>query len=203
MDEMTITWHALRRRFELGLSYLDKYDSEYKASTDRDVLVSPVSTAPEVYDNLAGYGKSSANNVAKLMYLYENVPHLRDTMPSEWQKEPSWLPAWIEAPTYLKNAFPDRDPERRPFTLYYSTDGLGIRIEKGLTRLLVVTRRIQEVTQRTRRMMTKDQEGEVPPEDRRVCHPVERILPHQTGAMEEQGAEAPQVEEILPEDKED
>ncbi|KAJ6590405.1 hypothetical protein DFH09DRAFT_1074043 [Mycena vulgaris] len=380
MDEMTIAWHALRRRLELGLSYLDKYDSEYKASTDRDVLISPVSTAPEVYDNLAGYSKSSTNNVAKLTYLYENVPHLRDTMPSEWQKEPSWLPAWIEAPTYLKNAFPDRDPERRPATLYYSTDGVrrelevpatsswrasedyvapplepsdsrrgkaakrvsiapvhaasgnserdtaewerdtsikyprvntatessngdfedkaaessayvptqtaplygsstpfktpaeffppvpksreglasthqvpntdlpnalhglaaplsygygrnesisqvkrqprppysdyrysswsrdtppGILSEKALTRLLVVTLRIQEVTQRIRRMMTKDQEEEVPPEGRHDCQQVEKILLHQTGAMVEQDEEARQEEGIPTADKEE
>ncbi|KAJ6525790.1 hypothetical protein DFH09DRAFT_1095504 [Mycena vulgaris] len=108
MDEMTIAWHAMRRHFELGLEYLNKYDSEYKASTDRDVLVSPVSTAPELYDSLAGYDKAPSHHVARLTYLYENIPHLRETMPSEWQKEPT---------------FPDRDPERRPSTIYYSQEG--------------------------------------------------------------------------------
>ncbi|KAJ6502627.1 hypothetical protein DFH09DRAFT_1102307 [Mycena vulgaris] len=123
MDEMTIAWHVMRRRFELGLEYLNKYDSEYRASTDQDVLVSPVSTAPELYDSLAGYDKAPLHHVARLTYLYQNIPHLRETMPSEWQKELTYLPAWIEAPDYLKTAFPDRDPERRPLTIYYSQEG--------------------------------------------------------------------------------
>ncbi|KAJ6458312.1 hypothetical protein DFH09DRAFT_1115519 [Mycena vulgaris] len=44
-------------------------------------------------------------------------------MPSEWQKELTYLPAWIEAPNYLKTTFPDRDAERGPSTIYYSQEG--------------------------------------------------------------------------------
>ncbi|KAJ6491511.1 hypothetical protein DFH09DRAFT_1104961 [Mycena vulgaris] len=43
--------------------------------------------------------------------------------PSEWQREPTYLPVWIEAPMHLKTVFPERDPERSPATIYYSQEG--------------------------------------------------------------------------------
>ncbi|KAJ6559433.1 hypothetical protein DFH09DRAFT_1083597 [Mycena vulgaris] len=55
----------------------------------------------------------------RLTYLYSNLPHLRETMPRDWQTEPSWLPAWIDPPNTLKVAF----PEKRPAIVYYTPEG--------------------------------------------------------------------------------
>ncbi|KAJ7468817.1 hypothetical protein FB451DRAFT_1039285, partial [Mycena latifolia] len=52
LEEMTIAWHALRTRFQLGHKYVEKYDSEYKAAMESEILLSPISTAPEIYDDL-------------------------------------------------------------------------------------------------------------------------------------------------------
>ncbi|KAJ6503133.1 hypothetical protein DFH09DRAFT_857218, partial [Mycena vulgaris] len=49
LDEMTIAWRALRRRIELVPKNLEKYESEYKANVDDEVLLSPISTVPEIY----------------------------------------------------------------------------------------------------------------------------------------------------------
>ncbi|KAJ6590400.1 hypothetical protein DFH09DRAFT_1074038 [Mycena vulgaris] len=139
LDEMTIAWHALRRRFELSHKYLDKYDSEYKSATEEEVLLSPISTAVDVYDQLAVFPTGSSHNVARLTHLYEKVPHLRQTMPSNWQASPSWLPGWIEAPRNLRVAFPDREPERNPVTVSYSDRGNreeGERWEPARTKVL-------------------------------------------------------------------
>ncbi|KAJ7709431.1 hypothetical protein B0H17DRAFT_1124058 [Mycena rosella] len=129
LDEMTIAWHALRSHLQLGQRYLEKYDSEYKASFSTEVLSSPVSTAPEVYDGLLGVSQGSKNNLAKLSLLYEEVPHFRQTMLSSWQKNPMYLPAWISAPENLRAAFPERSPEDRPVTVYYTADSERREIE--------------------------------------------------------------------------
>ncbi|KAJ6568313.1 hypothetical protein DFH09DRAFT_1080698 [Mycena vulgaris] len=102
LDELTIAWRALRQRIELAPK---------------------TSRMPEIYDQLAGFDRQPSYNMPRVSYLYEHVPHLRETMPIEWRNEPSCLTAWIDSPTALKNAFPDRNPERRPAVVYYTQDG--------------------------------------------------------------------------------
>ncbi|KAJ7809101.1 hypothetical protein B0H13DRAFT_2385470 [Mycena leptocephala] len=58
-----------------------------------------------------------------LNYVFDNVPHMKKLWPQGYQVEVDFLPAVIKAPAYLEHAFPERQPEARPSTVYYSMEG--------------------------------------------------------------------------------
>ncbi|KAJ7432922.1 hypothetical protein B0H11DRAFT_1939998 [Mycena galericulata] len=126
LEELAIAWRALRTRFELAQRYLDKYESEYRAERESEILLSPVSTESGLYEALTGFSEGSSSNLTKLAYLYEAIPHLKTSAPTD---DPNWL-ADFEAPEALENAFPSREAEERPSTVYYSAE--GNRLERAL-----------------------------------------------------------------------
>ncbi|KAJ7762848.1 hypothetical protein DFH07DRAFT_771062 [Mycena maculata] len=129
LDEMTLAWKALRTRFTLAQDYLEKYHIEYQAVTDAELLQSPVSTDVALYEGLEQLAQSSSMNVPKLTYLFENIPHHRRTMERDWDPN-TWISTWAPTTDTLKLAFPDREAEGRPSTVYYSTT--GERLEREL-----------------------------------------------------------------------
>ncbi|KAJ7739788.1 hypothetical protein DFH07DRAFT_752054, partial [Mycena maculata] len=129
LDEMTLAWKALRTRFSLAQDYLEKYHIEYQAVTDKGLLKSPASTDVALYDGLEQFAKSSSMNVPKLAYLFENIPHHRRTMERSWDPN-MWISTWAPTSDSLKAAFPDREMEDRPSTVYYSA--AGERLEREL-----------------------------------------------------------------------
>ncbi|KAJ7835422.1 hypothetical protein B0H13DRAFT_1913575 [Mycena leptocephala] len=79
-----------------------------------------VSTMPEVYSVFPREGKTPIEDVA---YLFDNVPHLRKLWPRGYNTATDWIPHIMRAPEYLERAFPDRQPEAKPSTIYYSAEG--------------------------------------------------------------------------------
>ncbi|KAJ7434613.1 hypothetical protein B0H11DRAFT_1938461 [Mycena galericulata] len=126
LEELAITWRALRTRFELAQRYLDKYESEYRAERESEILLSPVSTESGLYEALTGFSDGPSSNLTKLAYLYEAIPHLKASAPTD---DTNWL-ADFEAPEALESAFPPREAEERPSTVYYSAE--GNRLERAL-----------------------------------------------------------------------
>ncbi|KAJ7806737.1 hypothetical protein B0H13DRAFT_2386913 [Mycena leptocephala] len=97
-----------------------KYQSEYRAETEDELLLSPVSTSPEVY---SVFPHENSTLALDLNYVYDNVPHMKKLWPKGYQTEVDFLPAVMKAPSYLETAFPERAPEACPAAKYYSLDG--------------------------------------------------------------------------------
>lgn len=68
LAELQAAWDTLRTRLELGHKYFDKYDKEYKTS---ETLLSPSSTATDLYDSLPDLPTAAS----KLTFLLNKAPH--------------------------------------------------------------------------------------------------------------------------------
>ncbi|KAJ7459533.1 hypothetical protein B0H11DRAFT_1924398 [Mycena galericulata] len=103
-----------------------QYESEYRAELESDILLSPVSTDSGLYEALTAFKDEASSNLTKLAYLYEVIPHLKASAPEE---DENWL-VNFEVPEALAKAFPPREAEDRPSTVYYSAE--GNRLEREL-----------------------------------------------------------------------
>ncbi|KAJ7084202.1 hypothetical protein C8R44DRAFT_894173 [Mycena epipterygia] len=119
LDEVHIAWTALNKRIALSQDFLEKYEAEYKIADPSLRPTSPASTNPGIYD---AFPHAKAN-ISKLMYLYDNVPHLQTLLPKEYDRDTGYLPDHLSAPERLKAYFPDRLVEEYPSTVYYSATG--------------------------------------------------------------------------------
>ncbi|KAK6972195.1 hypothetical protein R3P38DRAFT_3195463 [Favolaschia claudopus] len=117
MGELLAAWGALSKRMELAQSNLTKYQSE--VSSIQENLLSPVSTALDIYERMP----SDLRAADAVEYLYDQVPHLRSLWPAGYNQQADSISATIEVPEDLLAAFPDREPESRPVTVFYSAEG--------------------------------------------------------------------------------
>jgi hypothetical protein len=120
LSELHLAWVGMSERMDLAQQSFLKYQSEYTAETENEVLLSPVSTSPEVY---SVFPRDNSTLAMDLNYVFDNVPHMKKLWPQGYQVEVDFLPAVIKAPAYLEHAFPERQPEARPSTVYYSMEG--------------------------------------------------------------------------------
>jgi hypothetical protein len=120
LDELHATWLALSERMDLAQRSFKKYQSEFSAEKEEDILLSPISTAPEVY---SVFPKENSTPAEDVCYLYDHVPNLQKLWPQGYQSSSDWLLHVMGTPSYLERAFPDRMPEERPSTVFYSADG--------------------------------------------------------------------------------
>ncbi|KAJ7716075.1 hypothetical protein B0H16DRAFT_1741525 [Mycena metata] len=97
LNELHVTWLALSTRVGLAQRNLDKYESEYAASRDEDILLSPLSTNPEVYEVFP----RNWTDISDINYLFNHVPHLRELHPTMYDPKVEWLPDKLQAPAYL------------------------------------------------------------------------------------------------------
>ncbi|KAJ7734686.1 hypothetical protein B0H16DRAFT_1261205, partial [Mycena metata] len=119
LNELHVAWLALSTRIGLAQRNLDKYESGYAASRDEDVLLSPLSTNPEVYKVFP----CNRTDISDVNYLFNHVPHLQELRPTMYDPKVEWLPDKLPAPAYLARAFPHRPPEERPAVLTYTPHG--------------------------------------------------------------------------------
>ncbi|KAJ7186218.1 hypothetical protein B0H12DRAFT_1310279 [Mycena haematopus] len=126
LAEMHVAWTALQRRVALGLNYFDKYDKQYRAISSQDLPISPISTAPDLYDGFSDV----SSQFGRVAFLHEKIPHhyehLRNGLPLTRSEMMEALPV----PSNLQKAFPEREREERPSTIFYSNEGR--RIERSL-----------------------------------------------------------------------
>ncbi|KAJ7824858.1 hypothetical protein B0H13DRAFT_2375235 [Mycena leptocephala] len=120
LGELHSAWVAMSERLDLAQRNFLKYQTEYRAEVDTELLLSPVSTNPDVY---AVFPRENTSLATDLNYIYDNVPHMKKLWPKEYKVETDFLPDVMRAPSYLKGAFPDRPSEFRPSTIYYSAEG--------------------------------------------------------------------------------
>ncbi|KAK6991827.1 hypothetical protein R3P38DRAFT_2803522 [Favolaschia claudopus] len=116
IGDLLAAWTALSRRMDLAQGNLAKYHSE--ARVELETLQSPTSTALEVYEHLP----HGVEPVKTVEYLYNNVPHLQDLRPSNYDPRNQAFETMMDVPKDLKDAFPPREPEARPVTIFYSNE---------------------------------------------------------------------------------
>ena len=73
---MNAAWKALRLRIELGTKAWRKYIAEYRQTLEDNLILSPLSTLPELYTELDGMDDGDQ----KLCFLYSKVPYHRDQL---------------------------------------------------------------------------------------------------------------------------
>ncbi|KAJ7702724.1 hypothetical protein B0H17DRAFT_1176062 [Mycena rosella] len=117
LSEMTIAWTGLRLRIELSQRAYEKYEREFMATTSAELLLLPVSTAPEIYDVFPREHSAMSN----LMYLFDHLPG--------GYNNTDWLPNYVSPPKHLEEAFPQKSPEGQPSTVFYSSTGERREIE--------------------------------------------------------------------------
>ncbi|KAJ7746693.1 hypothetical protein B0H16DRAFT_1726414 [Mycena metata] len=162
LNELHVAWLALSTRMGLALRNLDKYESEYAAIKESDVLLSPLSTNPEVYEVFP----RNRSDISDVNYLYNHVPHLQELCPTMYDSKVEWLPDKLQAPAYLARAFPHRSPEERPAVVSYTQEGERREIALPLTTsrgLGAGFRPPPLETERSRRASKEDDTQEVAP----------------------------------------
>ncbi|KAJ7235938.1 hypothetical protein C8J57DRAFT_1248043 [Mycena rebaudengoi] len=137
---MHLAWKAFQKRMELGQKFLDKYIEEFKATTDEDLPRSPISTTVGLYEEL----QLTDSNMGQLAWMYENIKHHLDQMPTTYQATPGgWLPHYSPTSSRLHDGFPDCPMEDNPSTVYYSMAG-GDR--KEMKEIMIEEERLETKT---------------------------------------------------------
>jgi len=54
LGQMNAAWKALRLQIELGTKAWRKYVAEYRQASDNNLILSPLSTLPDLYNELEG-----------------------------------------------------------------------------------------------------------------------------------------------------
>ncbi|KAJ7807777.1 hypothetical protein B0H13DRAFT_2386225 [Mycena leptocephala] len=119
LEELNAAWLALHRRMQLAQGFFNKYVQHYRTPEENLRASSPVSTNPDVYDR---WPSAKAQSV-QLTYLFDNVRHHQDQIPAGYDRDTDDILSHLKPPSSLSAAFPDRLPESRPSTVYYSTTG--------------------------------------------------------------------------------
>jgi hypothetical protein len=87
-------------------------------------MLSPVSTAPEIYATIPA-GKTPIEDVG---YLLDHVPNLWKLWPKGYNSQAESIHHAVKVLTYLQESFPDRKPEDMPVAFYYSAEEERIEI---------------------------------------------------------------------------
>ena len=102
LPQLNVVWKTIQKRLELGHRTLLKYQQQYQLSPQEDLLLSPISTIPELHNEL--HNRASADQ--RLRYLYQKFLHHNDQLNDEaelaLEQGKSWLNV-IPLPNTLKN----------------------------------------------------------------------------------------------------
>ena len=105
LGQMNAAWKAMRLHIELGTKAWKKYIVEYQQAPDDNLILSPLSTLPELHTEL----NRIEDGDQKLRFLYANVPHHRDQLTEEGQislekARSSWFHV-LRMPAGLRDVF--------------------------------------------------------------------------------------------------
>ena len=113
LPQLNVAWKTIQRRLELGHRTLQKYQQQYKQSPQEELLLSPISTVPELHNELQNLPSADQ----RLRYLYQKFPHHHEQISEESETALSQGKTWlniIPLPPSLKNVFgSERDPKRK------------------------------------------------------------------------------------------
>ena len=104
LPQLNVAWKTIQKCLELGHKTLMKYQQQYQLSPQEDLLLSPISTVPELHNELRNY--SSADQ--RLRHLYQKFPHHRSQLNEDAELALEQGRSWVDViplPDTLKNVF--------------------------------------------------------------------------------------------------
>ena len=138
LGQLNAAWKALRLRVELGVKAWKKYITEYQHPSDHNLVLSPISTLPDLYNDLDRIDSKDQ----RLRYMYTNIPHHKDQLTEEGQislqrARSSWVHI-LPIPASIRSAFrldekptPIPTPVSRPTDLPLQVASKGKQKEEG------------------------------------------------------------------------
>ena len=134
LGQMNAAWKALRLCIELGTKAWRKYLAEYRQTPEDNLILSPLSTLPELYTELDGMDDGDQ----KLRFLYSKVPHHRDQLTDDGRTSlekarSSWFHV-LKMPAGLREAFRTDDKPTPMPTPHEQPQELPTTTNKGKER---------------------------------------------------------------------
>lgn len=116
LPQLNVAWKTMQKRLELGHKTLQKYVQQYQKEPQDDMLLSPISTLPDLHQELQELHTADQ----RLRLLYQKFPHHRQQLTNQAEVALSQGKSWMNVlplPKTLKSAFiPEKDPahSKRP-----------------------------------------------------------------------------------------
>jgi len=102
LPQLNVAWKAIQKQLGIGHHTLQKYQQQYKQSPEEEMLLSPISTVPELHSELQNL--SSADQC--LHHLYQKFPHHNNQLVEDTEtalnQQKSWLSVIPLLPTLKK-----------------------------------------------------------------------------------------------------
>ena len=122
LPQLNVAWKAIQKRLELGHRTLQKYQHQYQQSPQEGLLLSPISTVPELHNELENLPSADQ----RLRFLYQKFPHHREHIADEAETALNQGKSWMNIlplPTTLRNALMSEKGTNE--------EGLEVRNTKG------------------------------------------------------------------------
>jgi hypothetical protein len=120
LPQLNVAWKAIQKRLELGHRTLQKYQRQYRQSPHEESLLSPISTVPELHDELQNLPSADQ----RLRHLYQKFPHHREQMSEESETALNQGKTWLNIlplPPSLRNVLgPERVTSKRNEDSHYA-----------------------------------------------------------------------------------
>ena len=110
LPQLNVAWKTMQRRLELGHKTLQKYAQQYQNEPREDLLLSPISTLPDLHQELQELHTADQ----RLRLLYQKFPHHRTQLTGQAEAALTQGKSWMNVlplPQALKSAFmPEKEP---------------------------------------------------------------------------------------------
>ena len=109
LPQLNVAWKTMQKRLELGNHTLNKYMQQYQHDSHAEVLLSPVSTLPELHSDLKDFHMADQC----LQYLYQKFPNhhgqLLEQAETALDQGKSWMNILPLPKTWKKAFIPDKE----------------------------------------------------------------------------------------------
>ena len=109
LPQLNVAWKTIQRRLELGNCTLNKYMQQYQLDPHTELLLSPISTLPDLHEGLNNLHTADQ----RLRFLYQKFPNHHEQLPEQAEVALSQGKSWMNVlplPTTWKNVFiPDKE----------------------------------------------------------------------------------------------
>ena len=113
LPQLNVAWKTMQKRLELGHKTLQKYALQYQGDPHDELLLSPISTLPELHQELQDLHTADQ----RLRLLYQKFPHHHEQLTSQAETALNQSKSWMNIlplPQALKSAFiPEKETTNR------------------------------------------------------------------------------------------
>lgn len=128
LPQLNVAWKTIQKRLELGHRTLQKYAEQYQSKPHDNLLLSPISTLPDLHQELQELHTADQ----RLRFLYQKFPHHHDRLSDQAEAALDQGKSWMNVlplPQALKSTFmPDKESthKKQPNT---ETKGKGREVQ--------------------------------------------------------------------------